>query len=77
MIMQVLREEMSRLITKKKGVSISIIANAITTMFRVIEECFRKIESEELLRIFPNINTVAGTRKVTEEIKDREKFHFL
>ena len=52
MIMQVLREQMSRLITKKKVVSISIIANAITTMFRVIEECFRKIENEELLRIF-------------------------
>ena len=42
-----------------------------------VEHRFRKIESEELLRIFPNINTVAGTRKVTEEIKDREKFHFL
>ena len=52
MIMQVLREQISRLITKKKVVSISIIANAITTMFRVIEECFRKIENEELLRIF-------------------------
>ena len=42
-----------------------------------VEHRFRKTESEELLRIFPNINTVAGTRKVTKEIKDRKKFHFL
>ena len=32
----------------------------------VIEQCFRKIESEELLRIFP-ISTMIGARKVTEE----------
>ena len=72
MIMQVLREEMSRLIVKKKGVSISIIANAITTMFRVIEECFRKIENEELLRIF-RINTVIGAQKSTKQ----KKSHWL
>ena len=31
-----------------------------TTIDNVIEEQFRKIENEELLRIFP-INTVVGT----------------
>ena len=33
-----------------------------------IEQMFRKIENEELLRIFP-INTVLGTQKLTEENK--------
>ena len=33
-----------------------------------IEQRFRKIENEELLRIFP-INTVLGTQKLTEENK--------
>ena len=45
-------------------------------MDSVIEQRFQKIESEELLRIFP-INMVIGARKVTEENKDRKKFSFL
>ena len=42
----------------------------------VIEQRFRKIESEELLRIFP-INMVIGARKVAEENKDRKKLSLL
>ena len=42
----------------------------------VIEERFRKIENEELLRIIP-INTVISTRKLTEENMDRKRFGFL
>ena len=42
----------------------------------LIEQRFRKIESEELLRAFP-INKVMGAQKSTEENKDREKFSFL
>ena len=42
----------------------------------VTEQRFRKIESEELIRIF-SINTVLGTREITEENKDRKKFSFL
>ena len=42
----------------------------------MIEERFRKIENEELLRIFP-INTVVGTRKLTEENEDKKRFSFL
>ena len=38
------------------------------TMDDKIEQRFRKIENEELLRIFP-INTVLGTQKLTEENK--------
>ena len=41
----------------------------------MIEQRYRKIESEELLRIFP-INLVIGARKVTEENKDRKNFSF-
>ena len=48
----------------------------MTTMDNLIEEPFKKIENEELLRIFP-INTVVGTRKFTEENKDRKRFSFL
>ena len=40
------------------------------TMDGVIEQRFRKIENEELLRIFL-VNTVIGTRKLSEENKDR------
>ena len=40
----------------------------ITTKDDVIEECFRKIENEESLRIFP-INTVIGTQKLTSKYK--------
>ena len=42
----------------------------------VTEQRLRKIDSEKLLRIFP-INTVIGTRKVTEENKDRKKLSFF
>ena len=42
----------------------------------VIEKRFRKIENEELLRIFP-INAVIGTQKLAEENKDRKRFSFL
>ena len=45
----------------------------IKTMDDVIEERNRKIENEELLRIFP-INVV--TQKLTEENKDRKRFSF-
>ena len=38
-------------------------------MDHVIEKRFKKIEKEELLRIFL-INTVISTRKLTEENKD-------
>ena len=48
----------------------------ITTIDAVIDECFRKIEIEELLIIFP-INTVTGAQKLTEENKDRKRFSFL
>ena len=41
----------------------------------MIEQRYRKIESEELLRIFP-INLVIGARKVTEENKDRKNLSF-
>ena len=41
-----------------------------------VEQRTKKIESDELLRIFP-INTVVGARKVTEENKDRKKFSLL
>ena len=40
------------------------------------QQRFRKIESEELLRIFP-INMVIGARKVAEENKDSKKLSFL
>ena len=42
----------------------------------MIEQRFKKIESEEMIRIFP-VNMVIGTQKVTEENKEREKFSFL
>ena len=39
----------------------------------MIEQRYRKIESEELLRIF-SITLVIGAQKVTEENKDRKNF---
>ena len=41
-----------------------------------VEQHFRNIESEDLLRIFP-VNTVIYAWKVNEENKDRKKFSFL
>ena len=46
------------------------------TMDEVIVERFKKIQNEELLRIF-HINTVIRTRKLTEENNDRKRFSFL
>ena len=45
-------------------------------MDEVIVERFKKIQNEELLRIF-HTNTVIRTRKLTEENKDRKRFSFL
>ena len=45
-------------------------------MYEVIEQRCRKIESEELIRMFP-INTVIDTQKVIEENKDHKRFSFL
>ena len=42
-------------------------------MDHMIEQRYRKIESEELLRIF-SITLVIGAQKVTEENKDRKNF---
>ena len=38
-------------------------SNTFTTMDKLTEERFRKIENEELLKIFP-INTVISTQKI-------------
>ena len=56
--MQVLREHM--LHKKRKECLFRSFLMQITTTDGVIEECLRKIENEELLRVFP-INTVVGT----------------
>ena len=59
-----------------KRVSVSIIFNSNYNDRWHVEERFIEIESEALLRIFL-INTVTGTRKLSEESKDRKRFSFL
>ena len=71
--MQVWREQISH---KNMKECLSNILKQIKNNGWHVEQCFQKIEREELLRIFP-INMVIGARKVTEENKDRKKFSFL
>ena len=72
--MQVSREQ--KFYKKRKECPFRSFLMQIIAMDEVIEERFRKIENGELLRIFP-INTVIGTRKLTEQNKDRKSFSIL